>query len=140
MITTCNHSYAYLSPIIVQIKPISHRSFSSLLLARFFLSSFLHPGILFATAAVSESSFFVPSMLRAFASSCARSIRSVMSKSSIDQPLLIVAGCTGTGKSDLGVAIAEKFNGEIISADSMQIYKGNLSFGNVVFRFWRFRA
>lgn len=42
------------------------------------------------------------------------------------EPLLIVAGCTGTGKSDLGVALAEKFNGEIISADSMQIYKGRL--------------
>ncbi|KAI6195725.1 hypothetical protein M3Y94_01021600 [Aphelenchoides besseyi] len=39
-------------------------------------------------------------------------------------PLIVVAGCTGTGKSDLGVAIAERFNGEIISADSMQIYKG----------------
>ncbi|KAI6230391.1 TRNA dimethylallyltransferase, mitochondrial [Aphelenchoides fujianensis] len=39
-------------------------------------------------------------------------------------PLIVVAGCTGTGKSDLGVAIAQRFNGEIISADSMQIYKG----------------
>jgi tRNA dimethylallyltransferase len=44
----------------------------------------------------------------------------------LDESLLIVAGCTGTGKSDLGVALAEKFNGEIISADSMQIYKGKL--------------
>jgi tRNA dimethylallyltransferase len=39
-------------------------------------------------------------------------------------PLIIVAGCTGTGKSDLGIELAEKFNGEVISADSMQIYKG----------------
>uniref|UniRef100_A0A914YVI9 U1-type domain-containing protein n=1 Tax=Panagrolaimus superbus TaxID=310955 RepID=A0A914YVI9_9BILA len=39
-------------------------------------------------------------------------------------PLIIVGGCTGTGKSDLGIEIAKKFNGEIISADSMQIYKG----------------
>ena len=42
----------------------------------------------------------------------------------VELPLIIVAGCTGTGKSDLGVALAEKFSGEIISADSMQIYKG----------------
>lgn len=39
-------------------------------------------------------------------------------------PVIFVIGCTGTGKSDLGVAIARKYNGEVISADSMQIYKG----------------
>ncbi|KAK6026093.1 tRNA dimethylallyltransferase [Ostertagia ostertagi] len=38
--------------------------------------------------------------------------------------VIFVIGCTGTGKSDLGVAIAKKYNGEVISADSMQIYKG----------------
>lgn len=37
---------------------------------------------------------------------------------------VVILGCTGTGKSDLGIAIAKHFNGEIISADSMQIYKG----------------
>lgn len=40
------------------------------------------------------------------------------------RPLVVVLGCTGTGKSDLGIAIAKNFNGEVISADSMQIYKG----------------
>ncbi|RCN51510.1 tRNA dimethylallyltransferase [Ancylostoma caninum] len=39
-------------------------------------------------------------------------------------PIIFVIGCTGTGKSDLGVAIAKKYNGEVISADSMQIYEG----------------
>uniref|UniRef100_A0A7I4YCN9 tRNA dimethylallyltransferase n=1 Tax=Haemonchus contortus TaxID=6289 RepID=A0A7I4YCN9_HAECO len=39
-------------------------------------------------------------------------------------PVIFVIGCTGSGKSDLGVAIAKKYDGEIISADSMQIYKG----------------
>lgn len=39
-------------------------------------------------------------------------------------PFVVVLGCTGTGKSDLGIAIAKRFNGEVISADSMQIYKG----------------
>ncbi|KAM3722841.1 tRNA dimethylallyltransferase [Dirofilaria immitis] len=40
------------------------------------------------------------------------------------KPLIIILGCTGTGKSDLGIAVARNFNGEVISADSMQIYKG----------------
>ncbi|KAJ1347942.1 hypothetical protein KIN20_003129 [Parelaphostrongylus tenuis] len=39
-------------------------------------------------------------------------------------PVVFIVGCTGTGKSDLGVAIAKKYGGEVISADSMQIYKG----------------
>ncbi len=38
--------------------------------------------------------------------------------------LIIVAGPTGTGKSEIAVELALKLNGEIISADSMQIYKG----------------
>ena len=40
------------------------------------------------------------------------------------RPLLIIAGATGTGKSDLAVACAKIMNGEVISADSMQIYRG----------------
>jgi tRNA dimethylallyltransferase len=39
-------------------------------------------------------------------------------------PLLIVQGPTSSGKSDLAVALAEKFDGEIVNADSMQIYRG----------------
>ena len=38
--------------------------------------------------------------------------------------LLIIGGATGSGKSKVAVACAEKLNGEIISADSMQIYRG----------------
>uniref|UniRef100_A0A914EP66 U1-type domain-containing protein n=1 Tax=Acrobeloides nanus TaxID=290746 RepID=A0A914EP66_9BILA len=38
--------------------------------------------------------------------------------------IVFITGCTGAGKSDLGVEIAKQFNGEIINADSMQIYKG----------------
>ena len=38
--------------------------------------------------------------------------------------ILIILGQTATGKSDLAVNIARKFNGEIISADSRQVYKG----------------
>ncbi|MEE0266225.1 MAG: tRNA (adenosine(37)-N6)-dimethylallyltransferase MiaA [Acutalibacteraceae bacterium] len=39
-------------------------------------------------------------------------------------PLIVVCGPTASGKTSLGIAIAKHFNGEIISADSMQIYKG----------------
>lgn len=39
-------------------------------------------------------------------------------------PLLVIVGPTGSGKSDLAVSLARKFNGELVSADSRQIYKG----------------
>ena len=38
--------------------------------------------------------------------------------------ILVILGPTATGKSDLAVELALKFNGEIISADSRQVYKG----------------
>lgn len=38
--------------------------------------------------------------------------------------LIIIAGPTAVGKSDLAIDLAQRFNGEIISADSMQIYRG----------------
>ena len=40
------------------------------------------------------------------------------------KPLIVIGGATGTGKSDIAVACAKKLNGEIISTDSMQIYRG----------------
>lgn len=39
-------------------------------------------------------------------------------------PVIAVVGPTASGKSDLAVEICLKFNGEAVSADSMQIYKG----------------
>ena len=38
--------------------------------------------------------------------------------------IIVILGPTASGKSDLAVALAKKFNGEIISADSRQVYKG----------------
>ncbi len=38
--------------------------------------------------------------------------------------LLVILGPTATGKSDLAVKIAKKYNGEVISADSRQVYTG----------------
>ncbi|MBR1565844.1 MAG: tRNA (adenosine(37)-N6)-dimethylallyltransferase MiaA, partial [Oscillospiraceae bacterium] len=39
-------------------------------------------------------------------------------------PLVIIGGPTGVGKSDAAVTLAKKIGGEIISADSMQVYRG----------------
>lgn len=39
-------------------------------------------------------------------------------------PLIAVVGPTASGKTRLGIELAKAFGGEIISADSMQIYKG----------------
>ena len=40
------------------------------------------------------------------------------------QKLLIIAGCTAVGKSDFALKLSQKLNMEIISADSVQVYKG----------------
>jgi len=37
--------------------------------------------------------------------------------------LLVICGPTATGKTQLAVSLAKKFNGEIVSADSRQVYK-----------------
>lgn len=39
-------------------------------------------------------------------------------------PVIAIVGPTASGKTDISIKIAKKFGGEIISADSMQIYKG----------------
>lgn len=39
-------------------------------------------------------------------------------------PLLIVVGPTASGKSALALALAQEFGGEIVNADSLQIYRG----------------
>ncbi|KAI5461685.1 IPP transferase-domain-containing protein [Mariannaea sp. PMI_226] len=40
------------------------------------------------------------------------------------EPLVVVLGSTGTGKSELAVELATRLNGEIINADAMQLYNG----------------
>ena len=42
----------------------------------------------------------------------------------MDNKLLVICGPTATGKTKLAFKLAKKFNGEIISADSRQVYKG----------------
>ena len=39
-------------------------------------------------------------------------------------PMLVVCGPTASGKTKVGAELARQLNGEVISADSMQIYKG----------------
>ncbi|MCJ1341101.1 hypothetical protein MMC09_006397 [Bachmanniomyces sp. S44760] len=39
-------------------------------------------------------------------------------------PLITIVGATGTGKSQLAVALAKRFNGEIINGDALQLYDG----------------
>lgn len=46
--------------------------------------------------------------------------------------VVIILGPTAVGKTELSIKIAKKFNGEIVSADSRQIYKGmNIGTGKV---------
>lgn len=39
-------------------------------------------------------------------------------------PLIAVVGPTASGKSDLGIALAKLFDGEIVNCDSVQVYRG----------------
>ena len=40
-----------------------------------------------------------------------------------DSPLVVIAGPTGSGKSDLALRVAEKVGGEIVNCDSIQLYR-----------------
>lgn len=46
--------------------------------------------------------------------------------------IIVILGTTSSGKSDISVKLAQKFNGEVISADSRQVYKGlNIGTGKI---------
>ncbi|GIZ46776.1 hypothetical protein CKM354_000988800 [Cercospora kikuchii] len=47
-----------------------------------------------------------------------------MTRSPPRNPLIAVVGATGTGKSQLAVELAKRYNGEIINGDAMQLYAG----------------
>jgi tRNA dimethylallyltransferase len=44
--------------------------------------------------------------------------------SSAKPKIVVIVGQTGSGKTSLSLEIAKKFNGEVINADSRQVYKG----------------
>lgn len=47
--------------------------------------------------------------------------------------IIVILGPTASGKSDAAIKIAQKYNGEIISADSRQVYRGmNIGTGKVM--------
>ncbi|OQO14558.1 hypothetical protein B0A48_01437 [Cryoendolithus antarcticus] len=47
-----------------------------------------------------------------------------MTRARPKNPLIAIIGATGTGKSELAVALAQRYNGEIINGDAMQLYEG----------------
>lgn len=53
-------------------------------------------------------------------------------KNTLDKTIIIM-GPTASGKSDLAILLAQKYNGEIISADSRQVYRGmDIGTGKVI--------
>ncbi|KAL2080751.1 hypothetical protein ACEWY4_024544 [Coilia grayii] len=57
------------------------------------------------------------------ASSSSVNMRNTITKTFAPR-LVVILGATGTGKSKLAIEIGKRLQGEIISADSMQVYKG----------------
>lgn len=47
-----------------------------------------------------------------------------MTENSLKPKVLFLLGPTGVGKTDMSIKLAKKFNAEIISADSVQVFKG----------------
>ena len=41
----------------------------------------------------------------------------------IKSKIILISGPTGSGKSSFAMKVAKKINGEIVNADSMQVYK-----------------
>lgn len=50
-----------------------------------------------------------------------RLMSSMSTALSNNAPIVFIMGATGTGKSGLGLQLANRLNGEIINADSMQV-------------------
>jgi len=49
-------------------------------------------------------------------------LREILSQKS--KKLVVILGQNASGKTDLSIKLAKKFNGEVVSADSRQVYKG----------------
>ncbi|NHM16959.1 tRNA (adenosine(37)-N6)-dimethylallyltransferase MiaA [Eggerthellaceae bacterium zg-887] len=45
-------------------------------------------------------------------------------KPAVERPVIVVVGPTASGKSTLAIALAQALDGEVVSADSMQVYRG----------------
>ena len=54
------------------------------------------------------------------------------------KPLIVLTGPTAVGKTKLSIALAKAVNGEIISADSMQVYRHEIWENGMVFHLMRY--
>lgn len=61
----------------------------------------------------------------AAASAAAAASSAAASAAPQQHPIVVVLGCTGVGKTKLSIELAKRFNGEIISTDSMQVRHGH---------------
>ena len=55
------------------------------------------------------------------------------------KPLIILTGPTAVGKTELSIALAKSVGGEVISADSMQVYK-YMDIGTAKIRPWEMQG
>lgn len=59
----------------------------------------------------------------------------------MQKKLLVICGPTATGKTNLALSLAKKFDGELVSADSRQVYKGlDIGTGKDIPKNFKFRA
>src|SRR6516162_1572273 len=47
-----------------------------------------------------------------------------MTASSVPPVLIAIVGATASGKSSLGIFLAERYSGEVVACDSTQLYRG----------------
>jgi tRNA dimethylallyltransferase len=60
------------------------------------------------------------------------SIKNKKISNGVKNKLVVILGPTSSGKTDLSIKIAKKFNGNVVSADSRQVYKGmNIGTGKI---------
>lgn len=48
-------------------------------------------------------------------------VKRLFNPAMVEKPIVVILGATGSGKSRLALEIGHKFNGEILSTDSMQV-------------------
>ncbi len=62
-------------------------------------------------------------------------LREILKQTTLEnksKKLIVILGPTASGKTDLSIKLAKKFNGQVVSADSRQVYKGmNIGTGKI---------
>lgn len=75
---------------------------------------------------------------RRLAVTCSTLTPTHIPKKTMKKKVLVISGPTGAGKSRLAMELANRLNGEIISADSVQVVAGQSK--NIFFSFFKFSA